>query len=516
MTPSKSDNDIVKQAGRGVIYITLAKIWFMLLGYVVFFSLPRIFKWSSGGDPDQGQALFGAYKIVFMGVSFINNGIITGTIQAVSKFTSEDEPRAGAVRRTGLRVQGGLGLIIAIVYIGFARLLAGALGSPDLAFLMRLSAGIIVAYSCYAVFIGSLNGRRIFSGQALFDISYTTLKSLLIIGFAAAGFEVLGTVLGFLIAAIIIAVAAGIYTRGDAGTEFPARRYLSFATVLVLYTFLLNLVMSLDLFLLKGITAHLTAAAGANPEQASSLSKMLAGRYGAAQGLAFIPYQAILSIAFVAFPMISKVTFANDEEKTRAYIRSTLRFTLILIVGLASVFAALPFQCLDLMFEAEYLVAAEALSTLSLGIAAFGMLVISNTVLNSAGFAWHSMAIIGVTLAAVIAAVTGILFAVGPGDQALHGAALGTTLGIGLGLVVAAAVVRRQFGTFWPWPTALRVVISAAFSIALGRLVLPHAGKVATLGECILVLLVYFASLALLREFSRQDVNRLRTIMKKS
>ena len=73
----KTDRDVVQVAGRGVIYITFAKLWFMLTGWALIFGLPRIFKWASGGDADQGQVLFGAYKLVFMGVSFINNGIIT-------------------------------------------------------------------------------------------------------------------------------------------------------------------------------------------------------------------------------------------------------------------------------------------------------------------------------------------------------------------------------------------------------------------------------------------------------
>ena len=101
----KSEGDVVASTGRGVLFIAFAKIWFMLTGWALVFGLPRIFKWSTGGDADGGQALFGAYKLVIMGVSFINNGIITGTIQTVSKFTSEDITRAGAVRRTALRIR---------------------------------------------------------------------------------------------------------------------------------------------------------------------------------------------------------------------------------------------------------------------------------------------------------------------------------------------------------------------------------------------------------------------------
>ena len=105
MAADKGDKDIVKTAGRGVIYITFAKLWFMLSGYALVFILPRLFKWSADGDDVEGMALMGAYGIVFTGISFINNGIISGTIQSVSKFTSEDESQASAIKRTALKLK---------------------------------------------------------------------------------------------------------------------------------------------------------------------------------------------------------------------------------------------------------------------------------------------------------------------------------------------------------------------------------------------------------------------------
>ena len=88
MGQDREEKDIVKTTGRGVLYITFAKGWFLLTGMALTFGMPRIFKWAADNDAEAGLALFGAYQIVVRGVSFINNGIVTGTIQAVSKFTS--------------------------------------------------------------------------------------------------------------------------------------------------------------------------------------------------------------------------------------------------------------------------------------------------------------------------------------------------------------------------------------------------------------------------------------------
>jgi O-antigen/teichoic acid export membrane protein len=511
---ANTDKDTVRVAGRGVIYITFAKLWFLITGYALTFGLPRIFKWESGGDAEQGQILFGAYKLVFMGVSFINNGIVTGTIQAVSRFTSQDEPAAAAIRYTALKVQAVLGLSIAALYALFAGLLADLLKSPELAYLMRVSAGVIAAYSCYSVFIGSFNGQRLFNRQALFDISYATIKTGLIIGLAAAGFKVLGTVVGFLAASVLIMIAAAaVFGIGRPG-NFPMGKYLAFSVTLILYTFLLNVVMSLDLFLLKGFSSHLALESGFSTASASALGKALTGRYGAAQGLAFIPYQAILSIAFVAFPLISKVTSDGDKIKTQAYIRKAMRFTAILIVGMATVFAALPKQSLGLIFPSEYQVAAAALRILSLGIAAFGLMAVSNTVLNGAGLPKKAYITILTTLTVLTVAVVLLLLGATPDNSTLTAAATGSTVGMLTGLVVSGMLVYREFGAFIQLKTAVRVVLAGAVGIALGEC-LPNAGKLFSLLECALVFAVYFVVLIVSREFKREDIQQLKRILSK-
>ncbi len=479
------------------------------------FVLPRVFKWSADGDDDLGMAMYGAYGIVFTGVSFINNGIITGTIQAVSKFTSEDETKAGPIRRLAFKLQGGLGLLLAGLYVAFAGLLAEQwFESPGLGPLMRVSAGVIVAYSCYAVFIGSFNGQRLFNKQAFFDILYSTIKSILIVGLVAAGFGVLGTVMGFLIAATLIAVAAGIASRGGEKGTFPAKRYLSFALVIILYTFVLNLVMMLDIYLLAGIVPRMAEGTGVASESLAHLTEIRAGQYKAVQQLAFIPYQAVLAIAFVAFPMISKVSFADDREKTKLYVRQTLRFTAILIVGLATVFAAVPSQALGLVFPSEYQIAAPALRVLPLGIAAFGLMVVSNTIVNGAGHPWRAMSVVLVSLAAVVGAVLFLVTRSGPGIESLAATATGTTIGMVVGLAASGIVVHRRFGTFWPWLSVLRVIIAAALAMTAGHF-MPDAGKVFTLVECIGVLLVYFVTLVAMREFGREDFDQLKQVLKR-
>src|SRR5437870_10024039 len=93
--PEASADNIAAIAGRGTIYITAAKVWFMVSGYGIHFILPRLIS----------KEQFGIYQVIVGVVSVINAVIITGTYQAVSKRVSEDEANAGSVKATALKLQ---------------------------------------------------------------------------------------------------------------------------------------------------------------------------------------------------------------------------------------------------------------------------------------------------------------------------------------------------------------------------------------------------------------------------
>ena len=84
-----------------------------------------------------------------------------------------------------------------------------------------------------------------------------------------------------------------------------------------------------------------------------------------------------------------------------------------------------------------------------------------------------------------------------------------------LGLAISGVFVYRRFGAFWPWGTAMRVALSGAAVVALGRLALPDAGRLVTLGSCVLVLVAYFAVLSLLGEFKSADLSDLKKIVRR-
>jgi hypothetical protein len=75
----------------------------------------------------------------------------------------------------------------------------------------------------------------------------------------------------------------------------------------------------------------------------------VAGNYEALRTFAILPYQALLVVTFVIFPLVSRATFAADREATRAYVSQTMRYALIL-AGLMGIVLARDRRCCSASF----------------------------------------------------------------------------------------------------------------------------------------------------------------------
>jgi hypothetical protein len=120
------DDAVARQPG--VVYIAFAKLYFMVAGYAIYFTLPRLL-----GE----SAAWGNYLIVVGLVSVIDNVIVTSTIQGVSKFTARGDASADAIKRAAIRIQSLLGGGVALVYFLLAPAIAGWERDPSLSGMYR-------------------------------------------------------------------------------------------------------------------------------------------------------------------------------------------------------------------------------------------------------------------------------------------------------------------------------------------------------------------------------------------
>jgi stage V sporulation protein B len=415
-------------------------------------------------------------------VSPFNNVMVTATIQGVSKFASEMEGRVAAVTRAALRMQLGLGGATALAFFLGAPLIAWFMHDPSLTSILRLASGVLLAYSFYAVFVGAANGARAFHKQAGLDMTFATLRAGLVVGAALLTRSATAAVGGFVAAALLILMISSLVVGlGPAPAErFPTARLARYFVGVAAYLLVVNLLMFVDGYLVKRLCAEAAAAAGR--ADATAFADAQEGFYGAVQAVARIPYQLILAVTFVIFPLVSRATFERDAERARGYVRTTMRYSLVASALLGAAVAARPEAVMRLFYKPEYAVGAAALGWLSAGYVFFSLFNIAATILNSAGKTALTAAIAGGTLlVAIVANQVGISLALEHGEDPLRVAAAATAAAMAVGLVAAGVSVRRVFGAFLPPLTVARTTLATAAALAVGRLWPADTSKIGTL-----------------------------------
>jgi stage V sporulation protein B len=493
-----------------VLYIAFAKFYFMLAGLVIQIRLPAVLS----------RAAFGSFSLVSNIASLVNNVLVTGTIQSVSRFTAQDPGAARRVQQAGLRMHVRLGLVIAVGFIAAAPLVAWLLHDMTKTAPLMLAGLIVGGYSFYAVFVGTANGLQEFHKQAGLDMTFATLRVAGLLGMAMAGFGVTGVIGGWVAAVGLILCAAVVWVGlpGPVAREdrLPVRPMIAFFLGVALYLVLFNALMFVDSILIKRLTTEYYAAA--NRPDPSVLADVQNGYYAAVQNLARLPYQAIIAATFVVFPLVSRSTFTEDRETTRRYVQITTRYSLIFAMALAVVMAANPADVLGLVYAPDYAEnGAAALTALALGNVAFSIFAIAGTILNGAGKTLPAVITAALTLAlAAVGNYIAIPIAAERGSVLVVAAAV-TSGAMGVGALASGWALRRELGAFLPVGSVVRVVIATAAAIAVGRerlveRVLPLRGKPMTLIQAVVVGVAFLAVLVITRELGRRDLEAIKAV----
>jgi stage V sporulation protein B len=459
--------------------LVLAKVVFVAAGYVIYAGLPRLL------SPSQ----FGTFLVVNSAVGVLNAVFVSGTIQAVSRFVAQRPESAAGTLRTALRLQCALAGVLGGLYLLLAPVIASALNDAMLTPYLRVSAVIPIAYALYAAHIGYANGLRRFGQQAGFDMAYSAAKIALVIALPWLGYGAFGAVAGFAAASVLILVLAWLRIGQQAvhGPASPvtAATMLRFEAAVMAHVAFTNLLMQLDLLMVKGLYPAADASAAA-------------AMYGAAAKLAQIPYSVLVALNFLIYPYIARSTAESAGAETAGYIRHALRLGAALVVGPAIVLVAVSAGAVSLVFGPDYASAAPVLVVLAGGYVVFALLTMVATIINSAGRPGISLGITGGTVAAQ-AMLARLLI---PMDG-IVGGAIASSAAYLLGLAVATTYLVSRFGNVLPWASFGRIAVAAALVVAAAQTVLrstPVLIAAPLLGASYLLVLI------LLREWTAADL----------
>jgi stage V sporulation protein B len=501
--------DVGRRTGRGGVAVTAAKLYFILAGLVQQIALKAVL----------GLDGYGALSSSLAAASIVYNPVVGASIQGVSHAvaTATDEGRATALRRA-LALHAGLALTIGAGFWLAAPLIGASTGAPHLVPSLRVLSAVLVTYGLYAPLVGALNGQTRFGTQAALDALAATLRTAGLIGGAfwfvragagaARGAE--GAAIGFTLSSLaVLLVALGRVGIGRAGASgFAARRYWHFIGPILLGQVLLNLLFQADQLMLRRFGADAALAAGLD----GAAADRLVGAYRAMQLFCFLPYQLVLSVSIVLFPVVARAHREGDRAAVAAYVRQAIRIALLASGLMVSVTAGLPGPLLELVFGADTAaLATGAMRVLALGLGNLALFGVLTAVLNAIeqprlGLVVTALAF-GFVVAACLLRVRGLPF----GPELLLQTAWATSVGLLLATAVALLIVLRAAGAVLAPASLFRVLGALAGALAVATW-LPAGSALGTLLASAGVAASYVLFLTLSGELGKDDLRYLRRI----
>ena len=488
--------------------VAFAKVYFILVGLAQQIALPRLL----------GLDGYGALASVLSIAGITYNPVTTTSIQSVSRAVAQATPEteAGTIRRV-YSVHAIFALLLAAGFFLLSPFIARSVGASHVVGPLRILSAVMLLYGLYTPLIGVLNGQRRFLLQASLDMIAGTLRTTgLIVGaylLSRHNLGVEGATAGFAVGAVLILASAlvlvGIGKPGQ--SAITTRSHLLFALPVLLGQVLFNLLLQADLTLLRRFASEAALAQGLPATAADPL----VGAYRATQLFSFLPYQLLIAVTFILFPMLAKAARDGDREAVARYVRTGVRLALVLAGLMVSVTAGLSDRLLYLVFGSEAAtLGGSSLELLAVGFGGFAIFGVLTTVLNSLQHERESVIVTGVAVTLVVALcylrVRGAPF----GASLLLYTAQATAAGLFVATLSAAFFVYRAAGAVAPPLSLVRVLLGAAIATSVGRL-LPHAGKIVTPVYAGIVALSYVLILLVTRELSGKDLATIRAVVSK-
>lgn len=493
-----------RNAGRGGLAIATAKVAFILFGFGQQALLPAIL----------GKDGYGAISVPFAIAGIVNNVIVALSIQGVSRTVSgAPEAEADTSFRRTLVYHAIVAAAVALVFGASAGLIARLESAPHVAPALRVMAGVVFLYGIYAPLVGALNGKRKFGAQAGLDILYGGIRFAAVVGGAFVATRVLhasgvmGGVVGFVLAAaLIVPVAITRSGVGRAGGSTPtARSYFGFLAPLAFGLVSLNLLLQTDFLFFS----HFAGEKAATAEAADGIR----GVYRAFQLFSFLPYQLLMSVTFVLFPLLAKAHAERDREAVKRYTETGMRLALVLVGLFVGIVAAIPYPLLRFAFKDPSIaeLGASAQPIHALGMGAFALLGVATTALTSLGRERVAALLTTAGVVFVASACAILIPRAELGAPMLVASSTATLAALAVMACIGGAILHRTAGGLVSPKTITRVALATGGAILLGSR-LPYAGRLCALPWAAVVATAYVLLLALLGEIGKRDLEVVRSI----
>lgn len=478
---------------KSALWIILSEIIFNFSGYIIHSVVGRIL-----GPSDYGRFSL-VITLTTMVIILVGRGIPTAMTKYLSEVFAKNPAMVSAIKRKAALLQFFLMSGITLLFFFSAPLIAWALGDPTLTPLFQLSSLIIPAFALTSFYVQYFIGLHQFNVQSILKTCRSLFRVIFVITLAYF-FGVKGSVSGYILAPLAISFLAIIIDKfwiakkypADLKEIFPARKLLNYAWQIVIFFIAYELLISIDLYLVKGILRndHLT------------------GIYNSALTIGRIPYYLFSALTIMILPVISKSMAEENPAKTSRIISQSLRLMLILLAPIIVIMAYFSEPLIKLFYSVKYLEAAAPMSILVYGVGFLTIFYVLSFVMNGAGKTRIPMIIslIGVVLNIIL---NYILIK----KYALIGSAWAISITSFIAMLIMLFYLYREF--------KITVGLKSLIKILLASVILFFSCQIFSQGEfafiawSFILFVFYLTLLYFLREITKKDWDYLLDIIKR-
>ncbi len=478
---------------KSAIIVTVSEIIFNLSAFVIHAVVGRIL----------GPADYGRYGLVVtlttMIIILVGNGIPTAMAKYLSEIFETNPRLIKVIKKQAILLQSLIIGSLTFLFFLSAPLIAKILGDLTLTNLFRISSLIIPAFAAASFYFSYYTGLHKFNIQALLKVSRSVFRIFFIISLAYF-FQVKGSIVGYILAPLSVFLLALIIDKFNINKEikkkiqessisqqdnliFPWKNLVNYAWQIVVFFLAYELMISIDLYLVKRILA----------------SDHLTGIYNAALTAGRIPYYLFYSLTIILLPAISRSTSANKTSEAQKIINESLRVMFLFLVPLITIMINFSHPIIELFFGHRYLEAAAPMKVLLPGVGFLTVFYVMSFAMNGAGKTRPPMFLaIGGT---ILNAILNIILIK---KYALIGSALATTLTSFFAMTTMLYFVWKYFGKLGEIKSFLKITLAGIGTYFFGCL-FPQE-NLTFIFYSIIVFCFYCLCLYLLDEMKKSDL----------
>jgi O-antigen/teichoic acid export membrane protein len=235
------------------------------------------------------------------------------------------------------------------------------------------------------------------------------------------------------------------------------------------------------------------------------------GNYLTVTTISRIPFQIVISITFIIFPFISKLSILKDDLVIKSYIETSLRYSVLISAPFVILISAYPSLFLKIIYGSNFVENSVYLSILVVGVFFLALFMINITIITASGNPQKSMLITAIVIPIEIILNYFLIL-----NYQLQGVVIGTSISFFISWLISSIYLYKTYKAFLPLKTLFRFLTIFFIYQFVFRLFRDNLNILNGIFSLILGGVLIYILFFILFEFTKKDISDLKSVFKKN